>query len=789
MKASDATLRFLREHKLDPETTKEDRGAAIHLAVFKNRPVVVTDLLSLYPEDCVNAKDKHGPKRGRTPLHNAAQKGLRPIVLKLLEKGADVNARTGKRWTALILAAEAGKSDIVKILLDKGANVNAQTQFEDTSTKGYTALHVAAELRAPDTILTLLLHGAKTKTATPAGETPLHVAVRARSAPAAALLLFHGASATVENKLGATPRSLVNSLRGVDRRKLEHIFECASGKGNHDTLIKEHLKPETSLDMVKALHWAIDKNLDRAVAYVLHADPHAVEAKSPRGWHPLHYAARFAKAECVKVLLQHGADPNCTTKTGWTPLMLASEQGHKGVVLALLDHNSDRDIENDDGKTALRIAKHCEQRVVAMMLTVRHVAASDVVLDVPDAGSNGLSPPKHPGLRRTPSPGELYALSDASASETSSQVPENSAYIDKFFAELERTWYKLIQWQPDDDAVAGGGGGQQWAGPVKIAILDTGIDLTHDDFAKPARRRTKLGERAARQLPEQPQRDRIKGCRNFVGDPGEEEDVTDHSGHGTHIAGVILSIAPRAELYIAKTSTGQEHAQAEEDKKPASKRGRRESRRPAIRWAMEQGVDIINLSLGFPRESSYDLTRALEEADHRGIAVFAAAANHGNREAIAWPARDRDLAVCVTSGDEFNNLSRFAPGPGRDLPVFITHGEDVASHWPTKLGEGGFRKMSGTSVATPIAVGMAAMVLAFLNRTNAWTPSQKRQWLDRSKERRLRSTRGMGRLLEHMCRDRNGLKVLSPKLMWEEDQDAEPLKVLGEMAQAFKLPG
>ena len=361
----------------------------------------------------------------------------------------------------------------------------------------------------------------------------------------------------------------------------------------------------------------------------------------------------------------------------------------------------------------------------------------------------------------------------------------SSLYLDKFFADLETTWYRYIQWTPDDDQPANQGG-RLWGGPVKIAILDTGIDLTHEDFAKPARRRTKLGERAARQLPEKSQRDRIKACRNFVGGPGEDENVSDSAGHGTHIAGLILGMAPRAELYIAKTSTGREPLEAEENSESASNRGRRESRRPveevgcchflglsigeqelklaqAIHWAVEQGVDIINLSLGFPREGSYDLTRALDEANYRGIAVFAAAANHGNREAIAWPARHRDLAICVTSGDEFNNLSYFAPGAVRDLPVFVTHGEEVASHWPIKLGQGnGFRRMSGTSVATPIAVGMAAMVLAFLNRTNAWVPRQKRQWLDRTTERRLRSTRGMGQLLEHMCRDRNGLKVLSP---------------------------
>ncbi len=405
MKPSDTTVRFLREQQLDPEANPAHRAAAIHQAVAAKRLGVVEDLLNLYPKECLDARSPRGGKGGRTPIHNAAQMGLRQITLKLIQKGAKVDARTKKNWTALILAAESGRTEVVNLLLQHGADVNAQTQFENTATKGFTALHVAAELRTPETILALLLHGADTQIATPAGETPLHFAVKARSAPAASLLLFHGASATAKDEKGVTPRDLVNNLRGVDRRKFEHIFECATCDGKHEGQIQSHLQTDPSIDMAKAIHWAVEKNLDRAVAYILHADPHAVEARNPRGWHPLHYAARNNKVESAEVLLQHGADANCLTKTGWTPLMLASEQGHKGVVRVLLNHKADRDISNDENKTALQIAKHCNQKLIAMLLTVRHVAASDVVLEVPDAGSNGLSPPKSPGFRRTPSPG------------------------------------------------------------------------------------------------------------------------------------------------------------------------------------------------------------------------------------------------------------------------------------------------------------------------------------------------------------------------------------------------
>lgn len=94
--------------------------------------------------------------------------------------------------------------------------------------------------------------------------------------------------------------------------------------------------------------------------------------------------------------------------------------------------------------------------------------------------------------------------------------------------------------------------------------------------------------------------------------------------------------------------------------------------------------------------------------------------------------------------------------------------------------------MSGTSVSTPIAVGMTAMILGFLNQRNVWKPTDKLHWLGLAQEDELRTTGGMRRLLEYLCLDREGLKVLPPKLMWNNDPYLLPLQVLHTLKEALR---
>jgi ankyrin repeat protein len=100
----------------------------------------------------VNAKDEYGG----TALMWAAGKGHTEMVNALIDAGADVNAKMKGGWTALMFAAEEGYTGIVEILIGKGADVNVKGTFT-----GLTALMLAAEEGHTEIVDLLKQAGAK----------------------------------------------------------------------------------------------------------------------------------------------------------------------------------------------------------------------------------------------------------------------------------------------------------------------------------------------------------------------------------------------------------------------------------------------------------------------------------------------------------------------------------------------------------------------------------------------------------------------------------------------------
>ena len=128
---------------------------------------------------------------------------------------------------------------------------------------------------------------------------------------------------------------------------------------------------------------------------------------------------------------------------------------------------------------------------------------------------------------------------------------------------------------------------------IKVAILDTGIDLDHPDL-------------------------QVAGDVTFV--PGTTSG-DDDNGHGTLVAGIIaaldnsigtVGIAPEVELYAVKVL----------DKKGT---GTMRAIRRGIEWAIDNDMQVINMSFGVAAKLGHGVRQALKEAYRAGIVIVAAA--------------------------------------------------------------------------------------------------------------------------------------------------------------------
>ena len=131
-------------------------------------------------------------------------------------------------------------------------------------------------------------------------------------------------------------------------------------------------------------------------------------------------------------------------------------------------------------------------------------------------------------------------------------------------------------------------------------------------------------------------------------------------------------------------------------------------------------VDMISMSFGYPTNQidGYDkLEAAILDAHSKHVLMFAAASNSGVNRDRAYPARDQHV-ICVHSTDSDGNRSGFSPSALSNKTNIATVGEVVQSAWPKYLCDARenpdyVQVKSGTSFATPIAVGIAAFLLQY----------------------------------------------------------------------------
>jgi serine protease len=221
---------------------------------------------------------------------------------------------------------------------------------------------------------------------------------------------------------------------------------------------------------------------------------------------------------------------------------------------------------------------------------------------------------------------------------------------------------------------------------VTVAVVDTGIAC----FDKgPFSRGTDLAGT------------RCEGGWNFVTDTRE---AYDDQGHGTHVAGTIAQTTDNGV-----GAAGLAFCASLMPVKVLNKQGFGSVANVAegIRFAADQGAQIINLSLGGPIKSAI-LKDAVDHALSAGVVIVAAAGNSGKK--VGWPAAYPGV-VAVSATDDTDKIAWFssrgpelaiaAPGVGVTQQTVCNGGRDKCEIFGT---------FNGTSMASPHVAGVAAMI-------------------------------------------------------------------------------
>jgi subtilisin len=252
--------------------------------------------------------------------------------------------------------------------------------------------------------------------------------------------------------------------------------------------------------------------------------------------------------------------------------------------------------------------------------------------------------------------------------------PEASAVDETLF-----TWGLQATGAPNSQATGKG---------VKVAVLDTGFDLDHPDF-----------------------KNRTVVSSSFV----QGQEVQDGHGHGTHCIGTSCGprevdngpgygVAYEADIYAGKVLSNEGS-------------GADGGILNGINWAITSGCAVVSMSLGAATRPGQAYSRTFERvatrAMQKGTLIIAAAGNESDRRIsrvnpVGHPANCPSI-MSISAIDVGRRMAWFSCGTADNVgAVDLTGpGLDVYSSWPMPLR---YKKISGTSMATPHAAGIAALI-------------------------------------------------------------------------------
>jgi len=407
------TVKLLLEAGADARAADLYGTTPLYLAAENGSAPVLDALLA------AGADPNMAAPTGETALMTAVRNGRIDAIALLLDRGAVLDARDPEfEQTALMMAVREGQTEAVALLLERGAEVDAHTRIGPTpdfippckrtgcfsegaginrggipdrgwrpaAQGGLTPLlYAARDGRAAEAEL-LLAAGADVELAEANGIRPLLLALLNNQIDVAHLLLQHGADVNADDFWGRTPLFAAIEYRNRDLRNFD--------------LVDEPVDRAALLDMITLL---IDRGADvdartREWPYSRTSFTSDLSWVDMTGQTPFVRAAQSGDTTTMRLLLEHGADPDIATFEGTTALMAAagvnwtvdqtyteSPQALLDAIEICLDLGADVNAVNSMGVTAMIGAANRGSNDV-----IRLLHANGARLDVVD--NEGRSP-------------------------------------------------------------------------------------------------------------------------------------------------------------------------------------------------------------------------------------------------------------------------------------------------------------------------------------------------------------------------------------------------------------